>query len=545
MEKMFEKNSRRIIAVFIVVFSLFFLISACGGSLQPKEKDAHIQVGKKLQMEVKDPKDYYSLQEINATSNLFTNYVDGYTLEIPKEFVVDMNNNKIGAVLSDGIWQAEIYRQDLSQDVLPDTYIQYSNKFIGNTVDHQKEWEESMIINGYKVNLLQWSRPALNKVNDDKHYYAVCDIIIHDSLVYTLAFKSTQPFEQNNYYMDIVNSFQLSTISKNGIKMDQDNAEKKSQWNKSTVNIFQKYFSEESKLTWGIFEPCAPEFMQVLHEMEGYLDYEFPFIISYQHFTREGVPENLNTILSNGKNDGKIIELSLQTADQDEGEGNMVYDILNGEFDLYIDELATAIAENRMPILMRFCNEMNGDWCMYSAYHTSRDPEIFKELYKYLYDKFEEKGASAYLIWVFNPNEKSMPNFKWNDQSKYYPGDEYADVIGLTGYNTGTYYPGEVWRSFDQIYGELYIDMVQSYDKPLMITEFASSSVGGSKEAWISQMFTQIQKYDKLKVAIWWNGRDLDINGKVARPYWLNETEISYQAFKKGLKEFSRDIGDK
>ena len=32
----------------------------------------------------------------------------------------------------------------------------------------------------------------------------------------------------------------------------------------------------------------------------------------------------------------------------------------------------------------------------------------------------------------------------------YYPGDEYVDIYGITGYNTGTYYEGESWRSFDE-----------------------------------------------------------------------------------------------
>ena len=38
----------------------------------------------------------------------------------------------------------------------------------------------------------------------------------------------------------------------------------------------------------------------------------------------------------------------------------------------------------------------------------------------------------------------------------YYPGDEYVDIVGLTAYNTGNYYPGENWSTFDELYLEYY-----------------------------------------------------------------------------------------
>jgi hypothetical protein len=31
---------------------------------------------------------------------------------------------------------------------------------------------------------------------------------------------------------------------------------------------------------------------------------------------------------------------------------------------------------------------------------------------------------------------------------------------------------------------------------------------GGSKEAWVAGMFRDIVKYDRIKVAVWWDGCD-------------------------------------
>ena len=101
--------------------------------------------------------------------------------------------------------------------------------------------------------------------------------------------------------------------------------------------------------------------------------------------------------------------------------------------------------------------EMNGDWCTYCAYHYSKDTDLFIETYKYIYGIFEQSGANKNTIWVWNPNGDSLPAFKWNHYSKYYPGDEYVQIVGMTAYNTGVYYSsiGERWKEFSELYNRL------------------------------------------------------------------------------------------
>ena len=118
-------------------------------------------------------------------------------------------------------------------------------------------------------------------------------------------------------------------------------------------------------------------------------------------------------------------------------------------------------------------------------------------------------------------------------------------MIGMTGYNTGTYYAdvySEKWRTFDDIYKEPYDKYMEHFEKfPFIITEFASSSVGGDKAGWITDMFSSIKKYDNIKMALWWSSADYDLrDGKklLARPYWLDENEETTNAFKKGVAEY-------
>lgn len=482
----------------------------------------------------------YNMDEIDGVSNLFTNYVDGYSIKIPKDFRVNMENSQVVTSLKNSSCTIEIYKQPLKEGVSPLSYVNYSHNFLDNKVDHYLIKEETIYIVNFKTYVKHWTREKLKNVQNDRNNYVSCDIIVSENLVYTFLFKSLLPFDDENFYKNIINSFSVKTSNIEGMALRYDDFRDREGLSSATENVLKKYFLNEDNLTWGIFEPSAPTDMKILQDLQRNLEYEFPFIVTYHNFNRDSLNASFLEGLKNSKAAKKIPELSLQTTSQPESEGNMIYDVLNGEFDAYIEDFGNSIRLAETPVLMRLCNEMNGDWCMYSSYHTSMDTELFKEFYRYIYMKLDQCGALPYTLWVFNPNEKSMPDFKWNHQSLYYPGDEYTDIIGLTGYNTGTYYKGESWRSFDEIYIPIYVEYEKYYrNKPFMITEFASSSVGGNKELWMEDMFKSIKNYSKIKVAIWWNGRDMDYrnNTKVARPYWLDENEDTLKAFKENLKQ--------
>lgn len=481
----------------------------------------------------------YQIVDGEGQYNKFINKVHGYSVSVDKDLTVDMNYSKVCAVLENESKRIEIYKQILPSGVSSEAYINYSNKFIQNTVDHVKEYESKASINGRTVHILQWSREKLKRVENDKNYYVSIEIISGKREVYTIFIKSIAPFYQSGGYHYIINDFTtFSPLKAAYMKQAQPIALDDRGWNKETQNVYLQYFSTDSTLEWGIFEPYAPDDFTQLKYIEEEMNYEFPFLLNYSSFENHYKHPNLTYRLKNAHKQNKILELTLQTSWTETGQSNMVYDVLNGKYDVYLKDYAKTISDFNHPVLFRLGNEMNGDWCPYSSYHTSKDTEIFKEFYKYIYKIFEEAKADN-VIWIWNPNGKSFPDFEWNQAVMYYPGDEYVDIVGLTAYNTGTYYPDEKWTEFADMYDSLYDEYVNLYNKPMMITEFASSSVGGDKNQWIKDMFSHIYKYENIKVAIWWDGCDWDANGNVARPYFIDETPEIIKTFRKYLNKSS------
>ncbi len=496
---------------------------------------------------MKSIQEMYTLEQLSGGQK-FTNLVDGYSVRIPYDMKVDMSQSSICATLEDSYRKIRIFKEVFDTDSERLSYLKYSNRFTENTADHKIIKQENYSVGNYEYHILEWSRKKLSRINNDKNYYACVDVCI-GARVYTFFFASSSQLFANNGYMDIVSS--LTTFDP---VIAQTNAYN-SGYKKSSVTrlnptakaTYEKLFSDDATFKMGMFPPDKYGGIQRMEEFEETLGYEFCAFLTYTEFTdKAGLNsvnylEKINTYIKKvegsfkyAQKSGKALELTLQVPLSRKTDKNMIYEILDGEYDQFINAYTKLVASYPyVTVLFRPFNEMNGDWCNYSAFHTSRDPQLYVELYRYLYDKFKAAGCSN-TIWVWNPNEISFPNYKWNSEFLYYPGDEYVDVYGITGYNTGTYYEGETWRSFDEIYAPVYERALLINEKPIMITEFSCSSVGGDKVKWIEDMFLSLPEYDKIKVGIWWHAADY--NGEfIARPYFMDTPDGTMSVFDKYL----------
>jgi beta-mannanase len=466
----------------------------------------------------------------------FTNYAGGYSLRVDKGMSVDMSIEGVCAILENSTKKIEIFSQPLGKDISMASYISYSNTFLKNWMDHEYKYQGYQEVAGRKVHVTQWSRKKLSRVRGDKNFYTCLDVPLSSSEAITIMVSSSVPIDQNGGYLYLLENFQAEKKTQQQYirKAARVNPDER-RWNEETKDFYNRYFGESTELKWGIFEPKAPEYFQEVQTLEKLLDYEFSIVLNYSSFENTVKHTDLEQRLQNAYDAGKTLELTLQSSWTDNNKNNQVYLILDGAYDSFIANYAKTVADFGHPVLFRLGNEMNGDWCPYSGFSLSRDPQLYIELYRYVYAFFEAAGAKN-VIWVWNPNSKSFPDFTWNNELMYYPGDQYVDVIGLTAYNTGNYYRSEKWTSFADLYDNFYYGYVEKYDKPMMITEFASATVGGDKIQWVTDMFRHIKYYDMIKVAVWWDGADYDSNGNVARSYYIDDPPALVEVFRKGLR---------
>ena len=103
-----------------------------------------------------------------------------------------------------------------------------------------------------------------------------------------------------------------------------------------------------------------------------------------------------------------------------------------------IDAIAVqlkSLQEADIPVLWRPIHEASGGWFWWGA----RGSKNYIELYKILYDRLVNYHKLNNLIWVWNAQD-----------AKWYPGDEYVDVLSFDTY------PGKrIYKTFDNELAEL------------------------------------------------------------------------------------------
>jgi hypothetical protein len=477
--------------------------------------------------------------------DLFTDYANGYRLLIPKGSAVDISASSLRNVFDTPDLAVEVYYDNFAGKTAGfRELVNYSNKFLRRGGAHRITAEYQTAVDGHPAVTAKWTRAKLLKVANDKNHYMATSVRLNRDETYTVVIKSALPGDKRAER--ITGSF--SFIARRGTPRDYRYPYAgTSPMNPATRTVYEEIFSPGSGLTWGIFENSAPQTFRQLAEKEQALGHRFRILLRYQTVDEPLPLAHLERAWRNGR----LVELTLATiheagADALKTEGAtdnalVAYEILNGKYDEYFALYAQDLKKFGKPVLFRLNNEMNGDWCWYSAFYTARDPRIYVELWRYIRKLFDEAGVDN-LIWIWNPHDASLPDFAWNSFAAYYPGDEYVDVVGLTGYNAGTYFPGEKWRSFEEIYRPLYDRYMSFFDKPFMITEFSSNSAGGDKAAWIRDMFAKIAEYPNIKAAVWWNGVDYDRNDNPGRIYLLDDSPEVSAAMAEGLRAYPSGV---
>lgn len=462
-----------------------------------------------------------NIKETINEEGYYINEIDGYGYKVPKEYSVDEEFLPYAVRLVSNNCTIEIYAEDcMEEEIL--SYVNYTNCAI---ISNEADYFNVRNTNEGKITILSWSRKKLSKIENDKNYYLKIDIPYHTK-VYTLLIKSTHKI---NNYQEYISAFTIIKHTKEKEYIYNIKCASDREYNPETTEFYNQYFKNSSEIEWGIYQYDYME-SEELSEIEDKINHRFKLLLLYTEFDEVYDSTQVRDFLDKAYSENRTVELTLQPKKTHQ-QGNDLFRVLDGYYDDFLHDYAKDIADFKHPVLFRFANEMNGDWCEYSGYRMSLDTELYRKMYCYIYDIFKEHNADN-VIWIWNPNGKSFPDFKWNSEAMYYPGNEYVDVLGLTLYNTGNFYEGEEWTTFYDLYSSLYKKAMENYDMPFVITEFSCARKGGNKEEWTRKMLSEIEKFPNIKLAVWWNGADFTAEGKLARSYYINDSEEMYNVFR-------------
>ena len=362
-------------------------------------------------------------------------------------------------------------------------------------------------------------------------------------------------------------------------------------WNEETRAYFRQLMTSDKK-NWGVFSYSMPgEEGALLPGQSGYDDFynksvamqkyiedeiwgrKYDIYMTYTHlgwgdhdspnFIAHHFPTAMAKALAGGNGDGTkpTLELTFQFTTNNnlvDEELSPLFDIMRGKYDAYFKQLALDIKEYGAPLMLRLNNEMNTDWTSYSGIMNLLDPDIFVMTWRRMYDIFEENGVDN-VIWIWNPIAKSCPYSGWGEDLCYFPGREYAQLLGGTSYEMNN---SDTITTFARHYGDLYNKNKDYFAKwGLIIGEFACGSGGNAGESegkvlgrnreaqakWVEGMFNALYAekpadYAKqIKGLIWFNCNDYEGDGISNRLQFAhpdgsyNDLASTHLAFKNGF----------
>ena len=207
--------------------------------------------------------------------------------------------------------------------------------------------------------------------------------------------------------------------------------------------------------------------------------------------------------------------------------------IADGAFDSYVARYAAEIKAFGGPVMLRPFHEMDGFWYPWGGTVNGNTPADYVAAWRHIHDIFRRVGATN-VTWIWSVNHVTVPDTPENQIKNYWPGSQYADWVGLSGFNWGTASPLSIWKGFDGVNQDRYRQLLR-YRKPVMLTETGAPEVGGDKAAWIKESFAaMLDHYPKLGAMIWYDKRDSNI-----RDWRIDSTPAALAAFRRAVSNTS------
>ena len=135
--------------------------------------------------------------------------------------------------------------------------------------------------------------------------------------------------------------------------------------------------------------------------------------------------------------------------------------VLSGEYDPIIENVTRAISALKSEVTIRFAHEMENQLGRFSW--SGWNPQDYVSAYRRFVDIARRNVPKAKFMW--SPEGRA-------NLGDYYPGDRYADLVGLTIFGLQRYDNDKFGkdRTFAEILKPSY-DLVTRYRKPIIVAE--------------------------------------------------------------------------
>lgn len=176
-------------------------------------------------------------------------------------------------------------------------------------------------------------------------------------------------------------------------------------------------------------------------------------------------------------------------------------DIVNGNFDAYIDAVADKIKTFGGTVIVRPMHEFDGNWYPWCISVNGKNPQLFITAFRHFADRFNSRNVHN-VQWMWTPNTAPVPNEKYNWCVNAFPGNDYVDLVGISNYNHPA--PGTPeWVSFRSGAADSYYYLTKYFpEKPYIFCEVAARERYSSenpesqtKAEWVAQMDMDMQSF--------------------------------------------------
>jgi hypothetical protein len=256
-----------------------------------------------------------------------------------------------------------------------------------------------------------------------------------------------------------------------------------------------------ARLRFGVGTPGGPLATAELNEVAQLAGEAPSIVLSYKDFNQAPPLAELEAVRSRGA----TTLLTWEPWTWGGGTAQPAYSldrIAAGDFDAYLRQWGSALAQWGHPVLLRFGHEMNGTWYPWAEGVNGNGPGDYVAAWRHVHDVVASTGASN-VTWVWNPN---VPYWGSTPLDGLYPGAGYVDAVALDGYNWGTSTAWSTWTPPWQLFADG-LGQLRSLapGKEILIAETASAEQGGSKAAWNADLVYYLATQPDVTGFVWFH----------------------------------------